>query len=601
MSLSTRLRPPKSRPALLPGPGPRPVPARGSPGLPYLPPLPENEADLFDSGEAGHERIEQEALRPLVRDEAVLTAIYFGNWQRDMSQVLAPGLHQYLGSRAGLVCDLAFEIVDVLAEARFHRRLDRERFGTYRWEEHIDNPRGFGVAVQPATCTPVPEELRRRYRELEPERNGDLSLWREGADATPLYLQVARNRVLAQLALAVRGGWTKLGLEHLGNALHTVEDFYAHSNFIDLGYNLLRGSDPLTGWDPDGRPLRDSRGRFRLTTGIFPLIDTLHCLNKLFLHHLETRHGVRPSPVSREVNRVLVRRLLGRTALGTYDRLMRLWESTGIPAATEPIQQALEDVILHPVRLAVAGLLRPLAEAAARQDSRRLYPMPPGSPVSHVREITHSALSKDDPAHPQYTVARQLAIRAVRDFWCQIEAAWRGGATPDFPRLVNLYMNHPEAVGSWWVPVLEGRPLPAARCGAAPAPPPARTAPFEVLDRFTFDRASLTPRHLAEIERIAARLAGLPSPQSAVVRLVGHTDSSGTDAYNRRLGQARANAVQRALSLALARQPGQPAGLRFAVQSAGERQPVADNTTPQGRARNRRVEIFLDPARRQSS
>ena len=62
-----------------------------------------------------------------------------------------------------------------------------------------------------------------------------------------------------------------LGLEHFGNAMHTVEDFYAHSNFVELGRCSLRGSgDPKTGYfrdDPSRAPIVDSLGRFRLTTG----------------------------------------------------------------------------------------------------------------------------------------------------------------------------------------------------------------------------------------------------------------------------------------------------------------------------------------------
>lgn len=71
------------------------------------------------------------------------------------------------------------------------------------------------------------------------------------------------------------------------------------------------------------------------------------------------------------------------------------------------------------------------------------------------------------------------------------------------------------------------------------------------------------------------------------VRIVGHTDSSGSDALNNPLSLDRAEAVRDYLIA-----HGVPAA-RVQVEGRGEREPVADNATAEGRARNRRVEIFL--------
>lgn len=70
-----------------------------------------------------------------------------------------------------------------------------------------------------------------------------------------------------------------------------------------------------------------------------------------------------------------------------------------------------------------------------------------------------------------------------------------------------------------------------------------------------------------------------------VVIAVGHTDSVGTDAYNMKLGQRRAEAVKAYMvSRGIEKN-------RVYTDSKGESQPVADNKTAQGRAKNRRVEI----------
>ena len=71
------------------------------------------------------------------------------------------------------------------------------------------------------------------------------------------------------------------------------------------------------------------------------------------------------------------------------------------------------------------------------------------------------------------------------------------------------------------------------------------------------------------------------------VRVVGHTDSTGSDAINDPLSVARAESVRSYL------QSRGIAGNRVAAIGRGEHEPIADNSTEAGRAKNRRVEIFL--------
>ncbi|WP_027477239.1 OmpA family protein [Curvibacter gracilis] len=80
---------------------------------------------------------------------------------------------------------------------------------------------------------------------------------------------------------------------------------------------------------------------------------------------------------------------------------------------------------------------------------------------------------------------------------------------------------------------------------------------------------------------------GLRNNPRAEVRIVGHTDSTGSDAVNNPLSQDRAASTRDYL---VAR--GVPFD-RFMVEGRGSHQPVAGNDTADGRARNRRVEIFV--------
>ncbi len=73
------------------------------------------------------------------------------------------------------------------------------------------------------------------------------------------------------------------------------------------------------------------------------------------------------------------------------------------------------------------------------------------------------------------------------------------------------------------------------------------------------------------------------------LRVSGHTDSTGSDQYNRELSRQRAQSVSDYLATqGVARD-------RMYVEGVGEAQPAADNSTAQGRAANRRVELYILP------
>lgn len=103
---------------------------------------------------------------------------------------------------------------------------------------------------------------------------------------------------------------------------------------------------------------------------------------------------------------------------------------------------------------------------------------------------------------------------------------------------------------------------------------------------FDIGRADIKPALRPVLDQFAQGL----DPKMRV-RIVGHTDSTGSDAINDPLSVQRATSVRNYLS----NRGVDPA--RTEVQGRGSREPVADNTTEAGRAMNRRVEIFLsEPA-----
>lgn len=129
-------------------------------------------------------------------------------------------------------------------------------------------------------------------------------------------------------------------------------------------------------------------------------------------------------------------------------------------------------------------------------------------------------------------------------------------------------------------------PKPAAPV-ARPAPKPAEQKVKLAADTlFDFDKATLRPEGKAKLDEIVSQLGKY---NVEVILAVGHTDRIGSDAYNQKLSERRANAVRDVL----VNQYG-VAGDRVSSVGYGESRPVADNNTDEGRAVNRRVEASVE-------
>ncbi|PQO22740.1 hypothetical protein C2I36_11520 [Rhodobacteraceae bacterium WD3A24] len=110
------------------------------------------------------------------------------------------------------------------------------------------------------------------------------------------------------------------------------------------------------------------------------------------------------------------------------------------------------------------------------------------------------------------------------------------------------------------------------------------TMPQDIL--FATDSAAVRPDLQGDLRVIAANLRDYPNSD---IRVVGHTDSTGSASYNQSLSERRADSVARVL-MGAGVDPG-----RVRAIGRGEDDPVASNLTPEGRAQNRRVEIIIVP------
>lgn len=119
---------------------------------------------------------------------------------------------------------------------------------------------------------------------------------------------------------------------------------------------------------------------------------------------------------------------------------------------------------------------------------------------------------------------------------------------------------------------------------AAPQPEPVPASRRLVLDdvNFDYDKATLRPEAHAKLDEAAASLKEWGDIK---VEVAGHTDSRGSNAYNMGLSLRRAESVRDYLI-----NKGIPAE-RLVTKGYGESQPIADNSTNEGRFQNRRVEL----------
>jgi OOP family OmpA-OmpF porin len=134
---------------------------------------------------------------------------------------------------------------------------------------------------------------------------------------------------------------------------------------------------------------------------------------------------------------------------------------------------------------------------------------------------------------------------------------------------------------------------PAAAPALVPAPPPpvsvtpkvARSVDLRSDALFAVNSAEIKEEGQPAIDNVLARIRALNGLKS--VTIVGHTDSTGLVEHNRKLSERRAQSVK----AALVKSGVDPA--LITTSGVGARKPIAHNTTPEGRAKNRRVTITL--------
>ena len=136
------------------------------------------------------------------------------------------------------------------------------------------------------------------------------------------------------------------------------------------------------------------------------------------------------------------------------------------------------------------------------------------------------------------------------------------------------------ATGQYQRPIVVPPPPPPPV--VVPAAPVSEKVTFAADAFFDFNKATLKPEGKAKLDDLVSKMGGIALE---VIIAVGHTDAVGGDAYNQKLSVARSESVKAYLvSKGVEKN-------RVYTEGKGKKQPVADNKTAEGRAKNRRVEI----------
>lgn len=209
--------------------------------------------------------------------------IYFGNWLRDFSQVIDTTLLENVDEA------ILRAIVAVMGFLEFGFATDefdvtRERLGCYSHVEHIDNPAGYvdnAKEIDERLRGPVdPKEL-----EFDPT-TGMKNYVANSGQGWPTSADYIREQLKKSIELGRlkrNSGAKKESYIHLGAALHTLEDFSAHSNFIELCLHEL-GEEQVFPFVGDECRIDTPHRMWKykkvapLVTGTFGMLDIFHSL-----------------------------------------------------------------------------------------------------------------------------------------------------------------------------------------------------------------------------------------------------------------------------------------------------------------------------------
>jgi outer membrane protein OmpA-like peptidoglycan-associated protein len=415
----------------------------------------------------GHQAIEEAVVKKRRGEATLAKEIYFGNWLRDFSQVLTPLTLQWASPQA------LTQMIHVLAHSEFGLKskfdVTQAKLGQYQFQEHIDHPFG-NPGTQPSWSEFDMPTLTPKYL---------------GNGSTSVNFPNAGQYIREQLALAKSKGNTDEGRRHLGQGLHTLEDYYAHSNFCELVLINL-GNTKVSPWTT-GR----INGIAPIVTGSFTTVDTAA---SIILGIAEKVGKAKECKVFEEDPSFMMKAafiLVGEIIKGADSLskkradLQRLWDNWA-DQTMELIHFAMERGLLsdHPLAkfgqktvlkvyayvhcqitthiakftsAIIAAIADALFEKILEHEvhfdgtlGSAIHDL--GTELGHAQLAvtgsgvypSHTQLAKDHDDHPLHDLAAQMAIHSVGATFDAMIANWNGVAgAPDPGAVATSFLVHP--------------------------------------------------------------------------------------------------------------------------------------------------------------
>lgn len=419
-------------------------------------PLPEAlrfEAGKGDEHHATHGSIAQ-ALAQAGFTPYQVRATYYGNWLRDYSQLLDPKIVRSVDTPKTfpdlLSREALTQIVDVLAVREFndlmeqdrrHFNVTPERLGVYRPSEHLDNPSpGTGEYVDFKKIDADFEDW------VSPD---DASLQVDAETSMKKYIQRSVDFMKSRIDEArQRGPDSTDGLRDFGAALHVLEDFFAHSNFVELSL-IKMGYTEVLPWTSKA----DCKHGLPITTGTFSGSDIIASLAAPLgeiLFSIDDKPFVASQPGVRYERDIIIQILLREHPDSTWYDAHETFLSTRDTWANLPFSEQAEliysqfslpgKIVGNAIGVALQGLTTLVGNSV--DDLQTTLGDDPHTNGS--TDPSHSQLAKDHAEHPLHMLAAQLAEHAVlRTGQAMLEQWHKGSEAPDPAAVAASYFTHP--------------------------------------------------------------------------------------------------------------------------------------------------------------
>lgn len=403
-------------------------------------------------GSFGHESLEKGLASVGFSDEE-RRSIYFGNWLRDHSQLLDPKIVRKPDAPKNFPSKLSraalTRLVDLLALKEFHDLQDTpenrraytvvpEMLGVYRPSEHIDNP------LNPATDASDPQDIDMDFEPVV--THGHPLLEVDQQRSMSAYVDSAARYMYQKLIAAMQAGNTIEGRRYFGEALHVLEDYFSHSNFVELCLRK-RGHDVLP-WTTQ----TDCKHGLPIVTGMFGGLDVIASiaepLSKIFfevqpLDFKRTKPGERSD--AEQVLLILLAEHKSDVPLTWLNTFLE-WRDT---AAADPLFVLYEAAIW--LAKAPLTLLQNAINAGLQGvlhwvgDSIDEFQTLSGHNPNKIAGLhpTHSQLAKDHDTHPFHQLAAYLATYAVKEVGRSMYQYWQGDTERDPATLARSFILHP--------------------------------------------------------------------------------------------------------------------------------------------------------------